>query len=355
MAVDLTVFSVFHNRENGVDESVVTLRDQTYPAYRVVLVDDESSDGTYARLRAFESDRISVLRQRNAGFTQTMMNLCAGAQSEFIALHGSGDQSLPERLSRQIAFLRAHPNVVAVGCGIENVDEISGARWDVMPRDIIKPGPIDGGFAISHGEVMFRRDAYLRSGGYRALFPVGQAGDLFRRLSRVGDFGYVPEILYRRFLRLDGVSAKPDKLARRSILSALSVVAHRRAVAAGMDGAGGAIRDDLDLYGLLYPYFAPPDRELAIALATAAVRMWSAGEREIALRLAHKSVAEKATPRGLATLAILRGGVGPLAGVARRLLQRIDLGKEESSLRRLTASAAIDRSPARDAEAVAAG
>lgn len=349
MNVDLTVFSVFHNRESGVDASVATLQNQDYPSFRVILVDDESKDGTYGRLKAFESDRISAIRQPNAGFTQTMINLCASAETEFIALHGSGDQSLPTRFSRQIAFLREHPNVVAVGCGIQNVDEISGRSWDVLPQQTIRRGPIESGFAISHGEILFRRDAYLRSGGYRALFPVGQAGDLFRRLSRVGDFGYVPEVLYRRFLRMDGVSAKPEKLAQRSILAALSVVAHRNALAEGK-AAGAPVRDDLDRYGLLYPYFAPADRELAIALAMAAVRMGAAGDRSVALRLARNSVAEKVTPRGLVTLALLAGGIGPLAGPARKLLERIDLGKEESSLTRLSRSAEMNGQPEPEAQ-----
>jgi hypothetical protein len=90
----------------------------------------------------------------------------------------------------------------------------------------VRHGPITGGFGVSHGEVMFRRDSYTRAGGYRATFPLGQASDLFRRMSRLSDFGYVNRVLYRRFLRLDVVSAKPDKVAQREVLATSSFATH---------------------------------------------------------------------------------------------------------------------------------
>lgn len=346
MTIEVTVLSVFHNRESGVDLSLQSLRDQDCRSFRAVVVDDESSDATYERLKSFESDIMSVRRQRNTGFTQTMINLCNEAETEFIAVHGAGDESLPSRLTAQLAFLRANPSVVAVGCGIENVDEISGKRWDVLPRERIKRGPITGDFGISHGEIMFRRSAYLAAGGYRAIFPVGQATDLFRRMSRLGDFGYVDRILYRRYLRLDGVSARIDKVAQREILAAISMAVHMRAIRAADAPVRGRLQDDLDRYGLLLPYFAAPDRGIAINLAKAATKMWSAGDRALALRLARKSLAERWTRQGLLSYGAILMGTGPLAAPLLRLVTRMSGGRAELSLARLQASAApSERSP----------
>lgn len=336
MTVDLTVLSVFHNRPDGGDASLGSLEAQTYGGFRAVVVDDGSTDGTLASLERHRSDRITVVAQRNAGFTPTMVRLCAEADTEFVALHGAGDESLPERLAKQVAFLRANPSVVAVACGIENVDEVSGHRWDVLPPQTIKRGPLDGGFGISHGEIMFRREAYLAAGGYRTLFPLGQASDLFRRLSRFGDFGYVPEVLYRRYLRLDGVNANPAKIAQRGVLAALSVLASTRPnLGRGEAKPQARYKDDLDRYGVLYPYFAPADRGIAISLAIAAARIWSTGDRDLALRLARRSVAERPTLRGRATLAAIRAGVGPGRGFARRVLYRMDRSEQEMTLDRL--------------------
>lgn len=338
MVTDVTVVSAFHNREDQVDLSVSSLLDQTFPHFRAVIVDDGSTDATFDRLFRFAGGRIEVRRQANQGFTRTIAELCREADTEFIALHGAGDESLPRRMEAQRAFLIEHPSVVAVGCGIRNVDEVNGRSWDVMPDAPIKRGPILSGFRISHGEVMFRRDAYLRAGGYREMFRVGQATDLFRRLSRLGDFGYVPEVLYRRRLLPSGVNAQLDKLAQREILAAMSSVVHRRAVGEGR-AASGTLRDDIDAMGALFPYLSAPSAEIAVALARAAKLYWMNGDREVALRLARRSLNEKFTRTGALTYSAILTGAGALAPLMTRLVLGRDRDTSEISLKRLKEAA----------------
>ena len=334
MTIDVTVLSAWHNRADGVDHSLASLVAQDCDSFRAIVVDDESRDDTYDRLRTFASDRIEVRRQTNMGFTATMIALCREADTEFIALHGSGDESLPHRITAQRDFLRAHPNVVAVGCGIENVDDVTGRRWEVRPKATIRSGPIAGDFGISHGEIMFRRDAYLRAGGYRLHFTVGQGSDLFRRLSRLGDFGYVDDILYRRYLRLDGISAKVEKVAERNILAAISGLVHAEAVANG-GAAAPRLRDALDRHGLLLPYMIAPDRRVGLALASASSLFWSAGDRTLALRLARRSLAEKWTTRGWIAWLVALAGAGPLRAPFEKLLARLSRGEGEFDRARL--------------------
>ena len=331
MSHDITVLSIWYNRASKVDASIASLAAQAPADFKAILVDDGSGDDTLAQLRKFASPTIEVRTQANSGFSRTLIGLCAEVESRYIALHGSADESLPGRLAAQKAFLDAHPDVVAVGCGIENVDEVSGRRWNVIPREELRAGPISGSFGISHGEVMFRRDAYLRSGGYRPAFVVGQASDLFRRMSRIGSFGYVRDVLYRRYLTADGVNAKADKIAQRSILAALSTSVHRHAVAAGSAQA----QDDLDRYGLLLPYFGIPDRRIARALASAAITFWSAGDRSMARRIARRSLGERLSLSGFLTLAIVTFGVGPARAPALAIARRLSRGEGEAQFGRL--------------------
>jgi hypothetical protein len=175
------------------------------------------------------------------------------------------------------------------------------------------------------------------------MFPVGQATDLVRRMSRLGDFGYVGDVLYRRYLRADGISSQIDKVAQRDILHAISVTVQRRAIEAQQPMVRGRLHDDLDRYGLLLPYFALPDRDIAMALARAAIRMWSAGDRALAVRLARKSLAEQRTLQGFLSYAFILAGAGPLAPPLLKLAMRLSGAKNENSLARLVSSS---RSPA---------
>lgn len=341
MTAEVTVLCVYHNRASAVDASLRSLIAQDHPSYRVVVVDDGSTDDTLARLNAYSSDRIEVRSQHNQGFTATIAALAAEADSAFIAIHGAGDESLPLRLSAQSALMRAHSDIVAVGCAIENVDVVTGRRWEVRPRQTLLKGPIRQGFGISHGEVMFRRDAYMRTGGYRPLFRYGQATDLFRRLSRIGDFGYVDEVLYRRYLMEDGVNADLRKVAERDLYNALSAAAHEGAMArSGTDTTS----DIIDRHGALAPYMLSPRRDIAIGLARAAVKFWTAGDREQALILAGRSMSEHMTLQGAICRAAILTGVGPLKPVMQQLVARGSKGTEEHALSRL------DRAKQRGAE-----
>jgi glycosyltransferase involved in cell wall biosynthesis len=335
--IDITVLSVWHNRAAKVDASLASLAAQEYYGFRAIVVDDASTDDTYAQLERHRSDRVRVYRQANSGFTRTMMALCAEVETDFIAVHGAGDESLPPRLAAQRAFLLAHPKVVAVGCGIENVDELNGERWQILPETTIRMGPISGSFGISHGEVMFRREAYLRAGGYRDAFTIGQASDLFRRMSRLGDFGYVPEVLYRRYLMPDGVNANADSIAQRSVLTAISTVVHQREVTRSVAN-GQRLQDDLDRFGLLLPYLSERDARIARALASAALVYWNAGDRRVGLRLIRRSLAERSSIFAIIVLTLIGLGTGPFRTPALRIAQLLSRGRREFSLIRLSST-----------------
>jgi len=55
---------------------------------------------------------------------------------------------------------------------------------------------------------VFRRAAYEKVGGYRAQFYFAQDLDLWARLTEVGDYAVVPEILYQAIVRPDSISGR---------------------------------------------------------------------------------------------------------------------------------------------------
>ena len=106
----VTAITVFYNREAHVAQSVESLLAQDYPNLEILLVDDGSKDGTLDALQAYESDlRVSVISGRNQGLVGALRAAIAQAQGSLIAIHGSGDISLPNRLSRQVEALGRAP------------------------------------------------------------------------------------------------------------------------------------------------------------------------------------------------------------------------------------------------------
>lgn len=323
----ITVITVFHNRAHRVRPSIESLLAQDCEDVRIVAIDDGSRDDTLAELRALSAPNLIVIAQPNRGFTATMAAACAAADTDFIAVHGAGDESLPGRLRAQRDFLLAHLDVVAVGCAIENVEE-GGKGYAIRPAETIRKGPMGAGFGISHGEVMFRRSAYLAAGGYRPFFRVAQATDLFRRMSRIGDFGYVDRLLYRRFLFRDGVNASAAKFAEHELYSAIGHDAFVDALASGSSA------DVIDRHGVLAPYYMPRSKKIAGGLARAAVVYWLQGDNRIARHLARRSLAEKLTLRGAIVAAQLLLSTIGLRDAMQRLAVKTNRGRNEYALSR---------------------
>jgi glycosyltransferase involved in cell wall biosynthesis len=224
----VSVVTSYYNRRDFLEPTIRSILDQSFTDLELLVFDDCSPDGTGERLMELVEEigdpRLKpILHERNKGFTRGMIEAIARTRSEFIAVQGSGDISLPERIAKQVALLDAEPGIGAVGCHYTNVVAENGAR---------RPRTPDAGNAtmdslirenvFSHGEVMFRRSVYDLAGGYRAPFVNSQDIDLWLRIIRHARLGTVPEQLYERYVRMDGVSYAPKKFAVQARYSMLA-------------------------------------------------------------------------------------------------------------------------------------
>ncbi|MDJ1112936.1 glycosyltransferase family 2 protein [Microbacterium dauci] len=210
----VSVITAFYNRAPVLRRTIESILQQGYADLELLVVDDCSSDDTSERLAELAAEwqdpRLRIIRNEpNKGFVRTMRDAIEASTGEYIAVQGSGDASLPDRIARQAALLDAQRDVVAVGCWYRNIDDESGAVETVRPDAAAAKGGVT---TFSHGEMMMRRSAYDAAGGYRTEFKVAQLTDLGFRLHRLGGFATVPEVLYDRHVQSDGVTYNANKV-----------------------------------------------------------------------------------------------------------------------------------------------
>ncbi|RYZ77155.1 MAG: glycosyltransferase, partial [Proteobacteria bacterium] len=227
--VKVSVITGFYNRGEFLRQTIESILNQTFSDFELICFDDASTDDSAQRLEQlhaeFNDPRFRyIVHAKNTGFTRGMIAAVAQAQGEYIAVQGSADISLPRRLELQAGVLDSRPEVVAVGCWYSNIVYETGVRRLRKPNANDKTfGTLLNGNVFSHGEVMYRKSTYDQVGGYRAAFKFCQDFDLWLRMIKVGKLATVPEELYERFVRYDGVSYAPEKFAlqaRYSILAA---------------------------------------------------------------------------------------------------------------------------------------
>lgn len=291
----VSVVTAFYNRGALVAESIGSLLAQTLEDIEIVIVDDGSTDDTSARLNDIKDARIKVISQANAGFTNAIIRAVSESRSDYIALHGAGDLSRPNRLSAQANYLDANEAVGVVGCRYTNDGVVVHPGVTVVERAPLLETFMKG-CRISHGEVVFRRSLYDRVGGYRRVFTYAQDMDLWLRMGAFCDYAILPEILYDRRRLPEGVYMSPQSfyMQRKLARVAVECVAQRQKTG----------RDMIDQIGAAALLLAEPDQTLSRTFTRRSLDFFLENRHEAGIFMARMGWREWRDHRSFAGLAL---------------------------------------------------
>lgn len=116
----VTVVVACYNHGPYIEECLTSILAQTYPRVELLVIDDGSSDDSAERIRRLQAiHSFDFIVQDNRGLTATLNAAFARARGEFLVPFGSDDVMLPERLSIQVDYMAAHPEVGICGGNME--------------------------------------------------------------------------------------------------------------------------------------------------------------------------------------------------------------------------------------------
>jgi GT2 family glycosyltransferase len=206
----VTVFTTFTDNIAWIDETIASVLAQTFHDCELLIVNDGDPAESERIARVFPDPRIRIVDMAPTPLAEKRQQGLALARGRYVAVLDSDDVSEPERIERQVAYLEAHPECVAVGSAIRFIDEQShplGYRRYPEEDAALRSLLVEAN-CLAHSSVTMRRDAAIAAGGYTPEFII-EDYDLWLRIARHGTLHNLPEALTR--YRIHPASIKSRK------------------------------------------------------------------------------------------------------------------------------------------------
>jgi glycosyltransferase involved in cell wall biosynthesis len=195
--VSVSIGIPFLNARRYLADAVRSVFAQTHDDWELLLVDDGSSDGSVDVVRHLDDPRVRVLSDgSHRGLCARLNQIASLAHGTYLARMDADDLMHPERVGRQIAFLRANPNVDVVDTATFTVDDDLtplGIRGD-RPLDLRAEVVLRNGLLI-HPTVMGRAE-WFRSNPYDPVYVRAEDLELWSRTCATTTFARVCEPLF---------------------------------------------------------------------------------------------------------------------------------------------------------------
>ena len=203
-----------HNGEKYIKESIDSSLNQTYKNIEIIVVDDKSEDKTLEILKGY-GDKITVLSIEKQNGLGNVINIgIRESKGKYIARMDADDIMYPTRIEKQIEYLEANPNCVAVGGQIDIIDEnsnITGHReYAIEDKDIKKNRFLFQPFA--HPAVTLRKSIVEEIGLYPENMWKVEDVEFFLILSTKGEFHNLKDTVlkYRMTYKTESQSKMSD-------------------------------------------------------------------------------------------------------------------------------------------------
>lgn len=209
----ITICMPFYNAQNTIRQTIISILNQSYSNFKVILLDDGSTDGSLETIGDLLDSRFQVIRnEKNRGLIFSLNHIASICETKYIARMDSDDIMHPNRLEYQLSFLESNQNIDVVDTlmlAFSDSFEITGlVKFNYL--ETIEHKNTIFSTPLSHATIMAKTYWY-KNNPYDSNFYRAEDHELFCRTFENSNFArlYVP--LY--FVRSHSINIRNYKSA----------------------------------------------------------------------------------------------------------------------------------------------
>lgn len=125
-----------YNKARTIERTIRSIQEQTFTDWKLIVVDDGSTDDSPQRVQQFEDERINLIRQENAGPGNARNRGIAEATADYVAFLDADDQWYPWYLENALNAMK-DSNVSFVGTMYEDWLDDANVTEDWARKGIV--------------------------------------------------------------------------------------------------------------------------------------------------------------------------------------------------------------------------
>lgn len=220
------------NREKTLFSSIESVLNQSYKNIELIIVDDNSSDGTEKLIKRIKDERVRYIKNSNNKGAAGARNVgIVAAQGNYIAFQDSDDIWLPEKLSEQMQVFEKDEEIAMVYCAFEYN---KGNVQYKIPSDHIPKSELEG--YIFHSlikenkvgtvTIIIKKECIYKVGAFNEELKALEDWELALRISKSYKIGFVNKMLVKAIYTDKSVNHNLRNLLNANIFIAENYLRH---------------------------------------------------------------------------------------------------------------------------------
>ncbi len=192
-----TVLLPNYNNGQYLEECLVSIQNQSFQNFEVLIVDDGSTDNSLEIIKGFDDHRIKIIeKESNSGIIDSLNIGLNTIDSEYIIRMDGDDKMHPDRIKRLVEFMDTHKKYGVCGSGIQHFG-MSDDKVIYEKNPLINKANLLFKHSIGHASVIFRNSVIKEhqikySNGYQFI----EDYKIFYDLGKVTLMTSIQDLLY---------------------------------------------------------------------------------------------------------------------------------------------------------------
>lgn len=204
MSINFSILIPLYNKQTAISKTLQSVLSQTYSNFEVIVVDDGSTDDSFAVAKKYIDERLEskgrVIHKENGGVSSARNRGIQEAKYDYIALLDGDDLWKPTYLEEQVQLIKDFPKAAMWGVNTAFIKNNQTYKWEQGMGEGYR-GYVENYFGTRHNDlycsssVVIRREVFDKVGCFDEQISSSEDLDMWYRIIL-----HYPTVFYDKIL-----------------------------------------------------------------------------------------------------------------------------------------------------------